>query len=272
MGSSRTTRRTSLVSATTFSCWRSGPGDCGRGSARWVPRRGRIAVALGIAIAALPAALNFRAMNRRSEPEASLPLRFAHELLGASPERALLLVSGDNDTYPLWYAQQVQGIRPDVVVLTYPLIGAAWYRAELFRRWGLGSSPDGWRGITREMALIAASARQRGRPLASAVTVERKAREQLGSHWRLAGLVYVEAADTIGRGRDPRPPGDPVIDRLAAQAMAARLDPLLRPALRESIDPTARLMREALECPSLALRAAADTAAARLLDSICNYR
>jgi len=241
-------------------------------AARWVRRR-RLAMALGIAIAALPAALNFRSMNRRVAPEASLPLAVARELLGASPDRALLLVSGDNDTYPLWYAQRVLGIRPDVVVLTHPLIGAAWYREELHRRWGLGSPPPyRWRGMAQELSLLAASARQQARPLAVAVTVEREARQQLAAHWRLAGMVYVEAADSIARGDAARPPSDPVIDRLTAETSARRLEPLLRRPMHEAIDPSGRLMRDALSCPSLALRAAADTAAARLLDSTCNYR
>jgi hypothetical protein len=119
---------------------------------RWLAPRRRNAVILGLVIAALPAALNFRQMNRRSEPEASLPLRVARELLEASPDRALLLVASDNDTYPLWYAQQVLGLRRDVVVVTYPLMSASWYRDELFRRWGLGIAPphERWRGIARE--------------------------------------------------------------------------------------------------------------------------
>jgi hypothetical protein len=237
------------------------------------PRRQRAALALGVGVAALPSVLNFAAMNRRSEPEVSLPLLVARELLEAAPDRAMLLVAGDNDTYPLWYAQHALGIRPDVIVLTYPLISAGWYRDELRRRWGLGSpSPAGpWRGMSEEIAILAASARAQARPIAAAVTADRKAREQLGQRWRFTGLVYVEAADSIARG-DLDEGSAPVIDRESAEISARRLEPLLRRRMREAIDPTGRLMRESLACPSLALRAGADTAAARLLDSTCNYR
>ncbi len=250
----------------TWGVW-AGIGAMELASRRDASRR-RNAIALGLIIAALPAALNFRVMNRRAEPEASLPLHIARALLGASPERAMLLVAGDNDTYPLWYAQQVLGIRRDVIVVTYPLMSASWYRDELHRRWALGAPPphNQWRGISRELADLGTSARNQGRPIASAVTVDRAARQHLSRHWRLTGLVYVEdAAAAAGNG-------DPLIDAEAVASAARQQEPLLRGALRPAIDPTGRLMRESLTCPSLALRAATDTTAARLLDSTCNYR
>ena len=239
---------------------------------RWLPGRTRSAMALGVAVAALPAVLNFGAMNRRSEPEATLPLQVARELLGASPPRAMLLVAGDNDTYPLWYAQHVLGIRPDVVVVTQPLLSAGWYREELFRRWDIGDSPPRWRGMRAELAVLARTARAQGRPVTVAVSVDRTSRDQLGRGWRLAGVVYIESDDVFAGTGGASSTRDPVIDSIAVHEAARRLEPLLALPLRDAIDPTARLMRGVLMCPSFTRRAQADTAAARLLDSTCNYR
>jgi hypothetical protein len=240
---------------------------------RWFPERQRLAHAAGLVVAALPMALNVTATNRRVGPEALLPRQVASELLAASPPRAVLLVAGDNDTYPLWYAQQVLGLRPDVVVLTQPLLSARWYREELSRRWSIGEAPvSAWRGLRTELAVVARSARAQGRPVAVAVTVERTAREYLGRSWRLTGVLYVEGDDTGSSGGSLPPFGEPAIDPAVVNEAADRLEPLLSRPLREAIDPTARLMREVLECPSLARRAAVDTTSSRLLDSTCNYR
>ena len=243
---------------------------------RLLRRRATLALAGGLAVAALPAFLNWHAMNRRREPAASLPARFAAELLAAAPERAVLLVAGDNDSYPLWYLQHVKGVRRDVVVVTYPLLGAGWYREELHRRERLGTPPphDAWLGMSRELATIANSATRQARPLAASVTVERAVRELMAPTWRLAGLVYIAVPDSIDAAvlRGPRRGSDIVIDVPAIEASARHLEPVLRGELRPSIDPTARLMREALMCPSIALRAPTDTVAARLLESTCNSR
>jgi hypothetical protein len=58
----------------------------------------------------------------------------AKDYLNSCPKNAVLFTFGDNDTYPLWYAQEVEGVRPDIRIINTSLLGIDWYVNELRRK------------------------------------------------------------------------------------------------------------------------------------------
>ncbi len=59
---------------------------------------------------------------------------FASNYLNHCDENAVIYTIGDNDTFPLWYAQEVEGVRMDVRVVNYMLSSGHWYVHQMARK------------------------------------------------------------------------------------------------------------------------------------------
>jgi transmembrane protein TMEM260 (protein O-mannosyltransferase) len=115
--------------------------------ARPAPARLWAPSALVLLLALVPLAGNRLSAPRSGE---TLARDYAHDLLQSVDPYALLVTVGDNDTFPLWYAQEVDGVRKDVSVLVTSLANTGWYLRQLQRRapptFDAGAAPDLYRG------------------------------------------------------------------------------------------------------------------------------
>ena len=93
--------------------------------------RRRFALASPIlAIAFVPLVLNWGDASRAGE---TFTREWAADLLNSVEPYGVLITNGDNDTFPLWYAQEVEGVRQDVTVLVTSLLGTDWNVRQLVR-------------------------------------------------------------------------------------------------------------------------------------------
>lgn len=84
-----------------------------------------------ICLLAVPALMAKEEWKDHDRSKKTLALATAKNTLSSCAPNAVLFTFGDNDTYPLWYAQEVEGFRPDVRIINTSLLGIGWYIDQL---------------------------------------------------------------------------------------------------------------------------------------------
>jgi VanZ family protein len=82
-------------------------------------------------IALIPLVGNRVTASRATE---TMARDLAHDLLESVAPYGILITAGDNDTFTLWYAQEVEGIRTDVTLANLSLMNTRWHLRQLRRR------------------------------------------------------------------------------------------------------------------------------------------
>ena len=93
----------------------------------------RVGAAAAALIVVLPFAANFTAATRRGA-DAMVARDFAFNLVQSVEPYGVLFTYGDNDTFPVWYLQEVEGVRQDVTLINLSLANLDWYLSQLASR------------------------------------------------------------------------------------------------------------------------------------------
>lgn len=93
--------------------------------------RAWLATAPVLVLALIPLATNRLSASRAGE---TLARDFAWDMLQSVEPYGILITAGDNDLFPLWYAQEVEGVRRDVTVFNQSLMNTDWHIRQILRR------------------------------------------------------------------------------------------------------------------------------------------
>jgi hypothetical protein len=84
-------------------------------------------ISAGLCTVAVPVLMAQQEWDDHDRSHKELAKDLGRNYLESCAPNAILFSFGDNDTYPLWYAQEVEGIRRDVRVINFSLLSADWY-------------------------------------------------------------------------------------------------------------------------------------------------
>ncbi len=115
----------------------------------WPSRRGFMLAAPILLIALIPLFANWRFASRAGHEFTD---QWARDYLNSLEPYAIVITNGDNDTFPLWYAQEVDGVRRDVTVAVTTYLDTDWFVRQMIRRpietYDAAKGPAIYRGTT----------------------------------------------------------------------------------------------------------------------------
>ena len=121
----------------------------------------KVAAPLATALVVIaPIIMGYQNFDDHSRAKQTGARDYAINFLESCDKNAIIFTYGDNDTYPLWYAQEVEKVRPDVRVINLSLIAVDWYIDQARRKVNesapvkMSLKPESYRGFKRNQLPI----------------------------------------------------------------------------------------------------------------------
>jgi hypothetical protein len=105
--------------------------DEGKDKAGYASRRSWMLATPVLLVAFVPLVGNWKTASHRGDTFAA---DWGADMLNSVEPYGIIITNGDNDTFPLWYAQEVEGIRQDVLVLVTSYLNTDWFVRQIIRR------------------------------------------------------------------------------------------------------------------------------------------
>ena len=98
-------------------------------------------VTVGLCLLASPVWMGSQNWDDHDRSNRYVAPDYARNLLESVAPHGILFTNGDNDTFPLWYLQEVEGVRTDVRIVCLSLLNTDWYIKQLRDQWSHESAP-----------------------------------------------------------------------------------------------------------------------------------
>jgi hypothetical protein len=107
---------------------------------RYISEKGSLALTFTVLLLAAPVLMAFQNWDDHDRSGRYTARDIGANYLNSTAPNSILFTYGDNDSFPVWYVQDVEQVRPDVRVANLSYIQAGWY-IEMMRQKSFSSDP-----------------------------------------------------------------------------------------------------------------------------------